>query len=167
MTAREKTPSPERLLTLSEVAAILSTSERFPRRLIEERRIRFVRIGRHVRIPDSVLAEFIAAGVVEPIITTGKEKGSVMGNSKGRRRRFGAVRELKSGQWQARYRGPDGLMRPADRTFPGKTDAEVWRGRQAGPDPDGPGQEVGHRRRRIWHESGTAADASLVSARIT
>jgi integrase len=49
-----------------------------------------------------------------------------MGNSKGRRRRFGAVRELGSGQWQARYRGPDGLMRPADRTFPGKTDAEVW-----------------------------------------
>ena len=48
-----------------------------------------------------------------------------MGNSKGRRRRFGAVRELKSSQWQARYRGPDGLMRPADRTFPSKTDAEV------------------------------------------
>ena len=39
-------------------------------------------------------------------------------------------------------------------------------GRQAGPDPDAPGQEVG-RRRRIWHESGTAADAGLVNARIT
>jgi hypothetical protein len=37
-----------------------------------------------------------------------------MGNSQGRRRRFGAVRELRSGQWQARYRGPDGIMRPAD-----------------------------------------------------
>jgi len=49
-----------------------------------------------------------------------------MGNNRGRRRRFGAVRELKSGQWQARYRGPDGLMRPADHTFPSKTDAEVW-----------------------------------------
>jgi integrase len=49
-----------------------------------------------------------------------------MPNSQGRRRRFGAVRELKSGQWQARYRGPDGLMRPADRTFDSKTDAEVW-----------------------------------------
>ena len=49
-----------------------------------------------------------------------------MGNTAGRRRRFGAVRALKSGQWQARYRGPDGIMRPADRTFPGKTDAEVW-----------------------------------------
>ena len=49
-----------------------------------------------------------------------------MGNARGRRRRFGAVRQLKSGQWQARYRGPDGLMRPADRTFPSKTDADVW-----------------------------------------
>lgn len=49
-----------------------------------------------------------------------------MGNTSGRRRRFGAVRELKSGQWQARYRGPDGNMRPADHTFPSKTDAEVW-----------------------------------------
>jgi integrase len=49
-----------------------------------------------------------------------------MSNTKGRRRRFGAVRQLPSGQWQARYRGPDGLMRPADTTFPAKTDAEVW-----------------------------------------
>ena len=49
-----------------------------------------------------------------------------MPNSKGRRRRFGAVRRLPSGQWQARYRGPDGLTYPADTTFPTKTDAEVW-----------------------------------------
>ena len=40
MTARDKTLPTEQLLTLSEVAAILGTSERFPRRLIEERRIR-------------------------------------------------------------------------------------------------------------------------------
>ena len=37
------------------------------RRLIAERRIRFVRVGRHVRIPESALREFIAAGLVEPI----------------------------------------------------------------------------------------------------
>ena len=49
-----------------------------------------------------------------------------MPNGKGRRRRFGAVRQLRSGQWQARYHGPDGIMRPADRTFPDKTTAEVW-----------------------------------------
>ena len=31
-----------------------------------------------------------------------------MANSKGRRRRFGTVRRLPSGRWQARYPGPDG-----------------------------------------------------------
>jgi excisionase family DNA binding protein len=57
----------ERLLTVAEAADILSTSPRFPRRLIEERRIRFVRVGRHVRIPESALTDFIAAGLVEPL----------------------------------------------------------------------------------------------------
>jgi integrase len=49
-----------------------------------------------------------------------------MPNSKGRRRRFGSVRRLPSGRYQARYPGPDGLMRPADDTFETKTGAEVW-----------------------------------------
>jgi excisionase family DNA binding protein len=57
----------ERLLTVAEAAEVLRTSERFPRRLIAERRVRFTRIGRHVRIPESALQEFIAAGLVEPI----------------------------------------------------------------------------------------------------
>jgi excisionase family DNA binding protein len=57
------------LLTIAEAAEVLSTSPRFPRRLIEQRRIRFVRVGRHVRIPESALREFIAAGLVEPITT--------------------------------------------------------------------------------------------------
>ena len=53
-------PPADRLLTVAEAAEVLSTTERFPRRLIEERRIRFVRVGRHVRIPESALREFIA-----------------------------------------------------------------------------------------------------------
>jgi excisionase family DNA binding protein len=57
----------ERLLTVPQVAELLGTTERFPRRLIAERRIRFVRVGRHVRIPESAVAEFIAAGLVEPV----------------------------------------------------------------------------------------------------
>jgi excisionase family DNA binding protein len=57
----------ERLLSVAEVAELLSTKERFPRRLIAERRIRFVHIGRHVRIPESAVREFIAAGLVEPV----------------------------------------------------------------------------------------------------
>ncbi len=43
-----------------------------------------------------------------------------------KKRRFGRVRRLPSGRWQARYAGPDGIDRPADQTFAGKTDAEVW-----------------------------------------
>jgi hypothetical protein len=33
------------------------------------------------------------------------------------KRRFGRVRQLPSGRWQARYLGPDGIDRPADRTL--------------------------------------------------
>ena len=57
----------DRLLTVAEAAEMLRTSERFPRRLIAERCIRFTRVGRHVRIPESALRDFIAAGLVEPI----------------------------------------------------------------------------------------------------
>jgi excisionase family DNA binding protein len=57
----------ERLLTVAQVAELLGTTERFPRRLIAERRIRFVRVGRHVRIPESAVRAFIAAGLVEPV----------------------------------------------------------------------------------------------------
>lgn len=63
---RRRDPRVEQLLTVAQVAELLGTSERFPRRLIAERRIRFVRLGRHVRIPESAVAEFIAAGLVEP-----------------------------------------------------------------------------------------------------
>ena len=57
----------EQLLTVDAVADRLSTSVRFVRRLIAERRIEFVRVGRHVRISESALAAFIAAGRVESI----------------------------------------------------------------------------------------------------
>jgi excisionase family DNA binding protein len=46
----------DRLLSLDAAADVLGTTARFPRRLVAERRIRFVRVGRHVRIscvPDS------------------------------------------------------------------------------------------------------------------
>ncbi|MEV0594469.1 helix-turn-helix domain-containing protein [Nonomuraea cavernae] len=59
-----------RLLTVEEVAERLNTSVRFPRRLIEERRIAFVHVGRKVRIPEAALEAFIAAGLVQPITTT-------------------------------------------------------------------------------------------------
>lgn len=42
------------------------------------------------------------------------------------KRRFGRVRRLPSGRWQARYLGPDGADRAAPMTFARKTDAERW-----------------------------------------
>ena len=42
------------------------------------------------------------------------------------KRRFGRVRRLPSGQYQARYAGPDGIDRPAPQTFTSKGDAEIW-----------------------------------------
>jgi excisionase family DNA binding protein len=56
-----------KLLTVHQAAERLGTSVRFPRRLIAERRIAFVRVGRHVRIPEGALDEMIARGTVEPV----------------------------------------------------------------------------------------------------
>ena len=42
------------------------------------------------------------------------------------KRRFGRVRRLPSGRYQARYPGPDGIDRPAPETFANKTDADIW-----------------------------------------
>ena len=42
------------------------------------------------------------------------------------KRRFGRVRTLASGRYQARYPGPDGIDRPASQTFATKKDADVW-----------------------------------------
>ncbi len=58
------------LLTVEAAAERLSTSPRFIGRLIAERRIEFVRVGRHVRISESALANFIDVGRVEPLTTT-------------------------------------------------------------------------------------------------
>ena len=45
----------------------MSTSVRFIRRLIAERRIEFVKVGRHVRISEAALAQFIESGRIEPM----------------------------------------------------------------------------------------------------
>jgi integrase len=49
-----------------------------------------------------------------------------MTERKKRRRRFGAVRQLPSGRWQARYRSPDGRLITAPKTFATKTDADRY-----------------------------------------
>jgi excisionase family DNA binding protein len=55
----------DRLLTVEEAADRLGTSARFVRRLIAERRIAYVKVGRHVRLDPTDVEAFIAAGRVE------------------------------------------------------------------------------------------------------
>ena len=53
------------LLSVEQAAERLGTSERFVRRLIAERRITYVKLGRHVRIAEHDLINFVAIGRVE------------------------------------------------------------------------------------------------------
>ena len=43
-----------------------------------------------------------------------------------KRRRFGYVRKLPSGRYQASFVGPSGLRQSAPKTFKTKTDADRW-----------------------------------------
>ena len=60
-------PSADRLLTVEAAAERMSTSTRFIRRLIAERRIAYVKIGRHVRITEADLGAFIEDGRIAPM----------------------------------------------------------------------------------------------------
>jgi excisionase family DNA binding protein len=53
------------LLTVEQAAERLGTSTRFIRRLIADRRIPYCKLGRHVRIAESDLINYVAAGRVE------------------------------------------------------------------------------------------------------
>jgi excisionase family DNA binding protein len=59
--------SKQRLLTVDEVADRLGTTVRFPRRLIAERRIQYVKVGKHVRISERAVDEWIAASTIEAL----------------------------------------------------------------------------------------------------
>ena len=67
----------ERLLSIDQAAEVLGTTTRFPRRLIAERRIRFVKVGRHVRIPASALREYIDARTVDPVTARSRTRRAV------------------------------------------------------------------------------------------
>lgn len=54
------------LLSVSQAAERLGTPVRFIRRLISDRRIRFYKVGRYVRLDTHDLDDFIVAGRVEP-----------------------------------------------------------------------------------------------------
>jgi excisionase family DNA binding protein len=58
-------PELDTLLSIEQAAERLGTSKRFVRRLIAERRIAYMKLGRHVRIDPDDLDAFITAGRVE------------------------------------------------------------------------------------------------------
>ena len=60
------TPPTETLLTIEQAAAMLAVNERMIRRLIETRRIAFVKVGRHVRFRERDLASAIHDWTIEP-----------------------------------------------------------------------------------------------------
>jgi excisionase family DNA binding protein len=62
---RLRRPELDTLLTVEQAAERLGTSVRFVRRLVFERRIAYVKLGRHVRIAARDLDAFVQAGRVD------------------------------------------------------------------------------------------------------
>ena len=54
------------LLAINEVAERLNVTPRFVRRLIAERRIRYFKIGRHVRLAEEDVIDWVRQRSVEP-----------------------------------------------------------------------------------------------------
>ena len=58
------TGGPAPLLTVGQAAEYLRTGERFVRRLVSERRLPYVKLGKYVRIERAALDAFIESGRV-------------------------------------------------------------------------------------------------------
>ncbi len=65
-TRTEASATRDELLTVAEAGEYLGTGERFVRRLIAQRRITYVKLGKYVRLQRSALDAFIEAGRVAP-----------------------------------------------------------------------------------------------------
>ena len=66
-TTSERVPLQEQhdqLMTVAQAGDYLGTGERFIRRLIAQRRITYVKLGKYVRLQRSTLDAYIAAGRV-------------------------------------------------------------------------------------------------------
>jgi excisionase family DNA binding protein len=60
------TPTIEMLLTIEQAAEVLAVNERMVRRLVETRRIAFVKVGRHVRFRESDLLKSMQTWTIQP-----------------------------------------------------------------------------------------------------
>ena len=56
------------LYTVDQAAERMNITPRYVRRLIAERRIAFVRLGRHVRISETDIEAFLTAGRAEALL---------------------------------------------------------------------------------------------------
>jgi excisionase family DNA binding protein len=65
------------MLTTAEVAKLLHTSERFIRRLVAERRIAYVKVGRAVRFEPTAVAAFVDRNRV-PSMTRGQLRAALL-----------------------------------------------------------------------------------------
>ncbi|HEX3538857.1 MAG TPA: helix-turn-helix domain-containing protein [Acidimicrobiales bacterium] len=54
-------------LTVKEAGEVSGMGERFIRRMVNERRIRFYRVGRFIRIEERDLLALMEANMVEPV----------------------------------------------------------------------------------------------------
>ncbi|RBY87455.1 helix-turn-helix domain-containing protein [Blastococcus sp. TF02A-26] len=57
----------DRLLSVEEAAEYLNVGVRFIRRVVADRRIPYVKVGKYVRIKKSALDAFIAANTIDPV----------------------------------------------------------------------------------------------------
>ena len=56
----------ERLYTCAEAGEATHTTERFWRGLVDQRRVRYLKLGKFVFVPESAINELLAQGMVEP-----------------------------------------------------------------------------------------------------
>lgn len=66
MTTSKTTATTRPTLTIAQAAEYLATTPRFVRTLVQERRVRFYKVGRFVRFAQPDLDAFVEAGRVEP-----------------------------------------------------------------------------------------------------
>ncbi len=63
-TTEQQSPPTDPLLTVAQAGEYLGTGERFIRRLITERRISYIKVGKYVRLERSALDALVDAGRV-------------------------------------------------------------------------------------------------------
>lgn len=114
----------------------------FIRRLVSGRRIRYVKLGKHVRIGESVLSAYAEERTGTPSVADVpalRRWRDGAAREKVPRRSFGATRKLYSGRYQARCPGTGGVSSASlrKRTGPSATPRRSSpRSRPTGPRPD-------------------------------